>query len=75
MCFVSMSFRCVDKMNLREREFIIHSQVTDIADAMILRRLLETLLNHGVVIVMTSKSVLTIYFPSSLFTNHLQPTS
>ena len=32
-------------------------KVTDIADAMILRRLLETLLNHGVVIVMTSKSV------------------
>ncbi len=30
-------------------------QVTDIADAMILRRLLESLVNYGVICVMTSK--------------------
>ena len=30
-------------------------QVTDIADAMILRRLLECLVNYGVICVMTSK--------------------
>ena len=30
-------------------------KVTDIADAMILRRLLENLMNYGVVMVITSK--------------------
>ena len=30
-------------------------KVTDIADAMILRRLLENLMDHGVVMVITSK--------------------
>ena len=30
-------------------------KVTDIADAMILRRLLEDLMDHGVVMVITSK--------------------
>jgi len=31
------------------------TKVTDIADAMILRRLLENLMDHGVVMVITSK--------------------
>lgn len=39
----------------------ITAQVTDIADAMVLRRLLETLLDEGVVMVVTSK-----YVPRSL---------
>ena len=39
-------------------------QVTDIVDAMILRRLLETLLSNGVIFVMTSKYVVTL--PDSL---------
>lgn len=34
---------------------IYGTKVTDIADAMILRRLLENLMDHGVVMVITSK--------------------
>lgn len=52
-----MSFRCSKFLSILCFDFSSPRQVTDIADAMILRRLLERMLNFGVVCVMTSKSV------------------
>lgn len=53
--YVLMSFRCPEVSSSFQMIYIYFNKVTDIADAMILRRLLESLLNYGVVFVVTSK--------------------